>query len=112
MQREKLNCPNCGAVIENYKCPYCGSIFYDFAQFEIGQESYIRLKLNGQLLIFKAFLQNFEIHRERADVSYSIDKPVALLSYRTTNLNLDFILSADDRGVLLERYMEGRENNA
>ena len=28
------NCPNCGALIDNYKCKYCGTSFIDQTQVE------------------------------------------------------------------------------
>ena len=56
--REKLNCPNCGAVITSERCEYCGAIFYDFFNVGINEKSYIRLKLGDKLCICEAFLTN------------------------------------------------------
>ena len=28
------NCPNCGALIDNYKCEYCGTSFINRSQIE------------------------------------------------------------------------------
>lgn len=50
----KVNCPNCGAVInpEQHKCSYCGTSYFDMSaiNFENGEPFYLKIKTkwNGQ----------------------------------------------------------------
>lgn len=44
----KINCPNCGAVInpEQHKCSYCGTSYFDMSaiDFENGEPFYLKIK--------------------------------------------------------------------
>lgn len=44
----KMNCPNCGAVInpEQHKCSYCGTSYFDMSaiDFENGKPFYLKIK--------------------------------------------------------------------
>lgn len=44
----KINCPNCGAVInpEQHKCSYCGTSYFDMSaiDFESGKPFYLKIK--------------------------------------------------------------------
>lgn len=44
----KMNCPNCGAVInpEQHKCSYCGTSYFDMSaiDFENGKSFYLKIK--------------------------------------------------------------------
>ena len=55
---EILNCPNCGAPITGETCEYCGTVIYDFSVIDDTKPSYIKMKLNGQIIMFKAYLRN------------------------------------------------------
>lgn len=59
--REVLNCPNCGAPIAGDRCPYCGTVFYDFASIDMDKPSYIKMRLNGHVVMFKGILRNVDI---------------------------------------------------
>lgn len=59
--REVLNCPNCGAPIAGDRCPYCGTVFYDFASIDMDKPSYIKMRLNGHVVMFKGILRNVGI---------------------------------------------------
>ena len=86
--KERYNCPNCGAPIESTRCPYCGTVFYDFATINVDEPTYIRLKVNDRILIFKAFVGETRIN-------HSIDElPTA---------NIEFVLLPDDGVILSER---------
>lgn len=39
-----LNCPNCGAPVQNDICPYCGSVFLDWAAFDMNQPTFVKVK--------------------------------------------------------------------
>lgn len=86
--KERYNCPNCGAPIESTRCPYCGTVFYDFATINADEPTYIRLKVNNGILIFKASVREIQI-------THSVDElPTA---------NVDFILLPSDGVTLSER---------
>lgn len=90
--KERYNCPNCGAPIESTRCPYCGTVFYDFATINVDEPTYIRLKVNDRVLIFKAFVGEVQI-------THSPDElPTA---------NVEFILLPDDGVILSERRNDG-----
>lgn len=79
--KERYNCPNCGAPIESTRCPYCGTV-------NVGEPTYIRLKVSDRILIFKAFVRD-------ARITHSVDElPTA---------NVEFILLPDDGVILSER---------
>lgn len=103
--REITNCPNCGSPIESHKCLYCGTIFYDFAEFEIGQPAYIRMKINGNLNVFKALLKSVDVTQDADEIMYA-DNTVVRIVNSTTNLTMDLELLPDDKGVILERYVK------
>ena len=75
--KELLNCPNCGAVIEDTKCPYCGSVFIDFASMDMDKPFYLKIKHDGKVMTCKARI-------DRAELSTSWN-------------NNEFYLCADDR---------------
>ena len=93
--QEKLNCPNCGAPIENEICPYCGTILYDFANVEIGKSSYLRLKLCDKLSVFKAIAENVQIESIYDSSSFYCAEYL---------LTLEFRLVSDESGILLKVF--------
>lgn len=50
---DRLNCPNCGAPIVNGKCDYCGAIFLDFANINVGDLTYLNVRINDKILFLK-----------------------------------------------------------
>ena len=81
------NCPSCGAPITDNKCPYCGCVIHDFATIDIEHPGWIRIKLNGQIVITRAYVQcaSFSVHDDFGSCYRDIDgrihafktKPVA-----------------------------------
>lgn len=59
--KELLNCPNCGAPIEDTKCPYCGSVFIDFASMDMDKPFYLRIKHDGKVMTCKARIDHAEL---------------------------------------------------
>ena len=98
-QRERLNCPNCGAPIVSDTCEYCGTKFFDFANIDINDESYIRLKINDKLYMFKAFCSNisFQQHTNEIEISNEMgilaNKYIKMQPYRT--LSIDIIVNSE-----------------
>lgn len=75
--KELLNCPNCGAPIEDTKCPYCGSVFIDFASMDTDKPFYLKIKHDGKVMTCKARIDHAELS--------------------TSWNNNEFYLCADDR---------------
>jgi len=99
-----LNCPNCGAPITGATCEYCGTIFYDFANLEIGKPVYIRMKVNDSLLIFKAIVTNADFQViGNEPIFYMDSQPVILGTSENYEMDVHFVLTPDDRGVIFEK---------
>ena len=81
LKGDSCNCPNCGSPINDAICSYCGTIIYDFANLDADNVSYIRLKFNDRLFVFKARLTNVnaEISND-APVLYFVNYPVRIIS--------------------------------
>ena len=92
--REKTNCPNCGAPINQTICPYCGTAFYDFATLDDEKQTYIQAKIGGQLLMFRAKMNTVELEM------YSYDE--------LPELEISFTVFPDDKGVTLRRMEYGK----
>lgn len=81
--RDILNCPNCGAPIVGDRCLYCGTVFYDFAAIDMDKPSYIKMRLNGHVVIFKGILRNVDIE---------------MASYQLPSITAEFTV-IQDKGV-------------
>ena len=55
------NCPNCGAPINADVCPYCGTAFLDWSAIDISKPNWIKLKIDGRIVIIKALINTFNI---------------------------------------------------
>ena len=104
--REKLNCPNCGAVINSVICPYCGSVFYDFANIDTDKPSYLRMKIRDKLYVFKAKVSDLTVHIDTNDASLYANGggPIICMQSPSYSISIDMDIIEDDRGVLLEKY--------
>lgn len=52
--KDILNCPNCGAPIQDDICPYCGSVFLDWAAFDIQRPTFVKVKSwDGHIKLMK-----------------------------------------------------------
>ena len=66
-----LNCPNCGAPIQNDICPYCGSVFLDWAAFDITKPTFVKVRdLQGQILLMRLSTPNIRITIDQSSQSY------------------------------------------
>lgn len=59
--KKSTNCPNCGAPIEAEKCPYCGTVILDFSVIQIGSPTYVKFKVNGEYIIARILIDDFNI---------------------------------------------------
>lgn len=97
-----LNCPNCGQPIIGAKCEYCGTIFYDFANLDADGISYVRLKMNGTLCVFRAVINRVESEIDCMDSClFADDKAVTRYIRPETRLTVEMTLLPDDKGVLM-----------
>lgn len=103
-KKEQLNCPNCGAPITGSTCDYCGSLFYDFANLELRKPSYLRLKTDDTLNIFRAVTQSVTLDRRDNEYGlYADDSLVDMMIEPETILTITMRILPDDKGILLER---------
>lgn len=63
-KKDLLNCPNCGAPINDEQCPYCGTAFVDFAAMDTERPFYVKIKQGDDAYIFKVRLRNVELTQE------------------------------------------------
>ena len=97
--RDKLNCPNCGMPIVKDTCDYCGTKFFDFANIELNDDSYLRIKINDKLYIFKAILNNISITHNPCTVqvcSTNDGKLKSTFNYFPNELELKFYVDDAD----------------
>ena len=92
-----LNCPNCGAPVTGDKCEYCGTVIYDFAVMDDTKPTYIKIKMNGQILIFKAFLRNVEIRNHVDNIYYD---NLSVMSCPQIDVTAEFSAVVGDDGYL------------
>jgi hypothetical protein len=59
--REELNCPNCGAPIKKDRCEYCGTQFFDLSDMELNRESFLKIKINDNILFAKVIPREITI---------------------------------------------------
>lgn len=94
---EALNCPNCGAPVEGEKCAYCGTVIYDFAVIDDSKYSYIKMRLNGHLLMFKVLLRSADITMEPAENYIYLDnKKMLIESVPQMTITTEFTVIPDD----------------
>ena len=59
--KDLLNCPNCGAPIQNDICPYCGSVFLDWTTLDMGKPTFVRIKdRHGMYRLVRLFVRDVE----------------------------------------------------
>lgn len=99
--RDLLNCPNCGAPIDGEKCQYCGTVFYDFAAIDTDKPSYIKMRVNGKLIMFKAILTNVQMTVSSPEAYTFFDnRPIVVNQRNEMTVSADFHVIDDDDGVL------------
>ena len=106
---ETLNCPNCGAPVTGEKCEYCGTVIYDFSVIDDSKPTYIKMRLNGQLLMFKALLHSADLRMEPADdYLYMDNKRILIQSVPEMTVTVEFAVIPDD-GILYQ-VKKGKQN--
>ena len=91
----QLNCPNCGAPITGSKCGYCGSVFLDFLNLDMdsGAPTFVRMRFDGAVYIFKARPTSIDIRQEFDDVClYGDNQVIAKIREPTLELSLEMML--------------------
>ncbi len=101
---ERHNCPNCGAPISSTQCPYCGTVFYDFTVMDFDKPTYIRIRHNGQYMVFRALARSMDVCMSPDEYVYYCDNRVyAQMPSRAMDVTIDFSVLPDDEGVLMKR---------
>lgn len=85
-----LNCPNCGAPINEERCPFCGTLFIDFAAMDADEPFFMKIKQNGEVFIVKVRLTGVSTHTETVDY-----RGYGFTSYAMrgqTEMSVDFVV--------------------
>ena len=90
--KDLLNCPNCGAPIQNDICPYCGSVFLDWAAFDVSSPTFVKIRdRQGRFILMKVKTPSVQINmNSNPEVFYADNKLV-----HQTTLQPDITLTAD-----------------
>lgn len=77
--KDLLNCPNCGAPIQDDICPYCGSVFLDWTTFDTGKPTFVKVwdEMQGKYILLKLATYSYNITFKSAEPTflYYNDKP-------------------------------------
>lgn len=105
---EVLNCPNCGAPITGEKCEYCGTVIYDFSVIDMNKPSYIKMRLNGKLLMFHAILKNVSVNTEDSYFDYYCDNQIiaSVQNRVNTSISAEFDVIEKDGILVTERVTD------
>lgn len=72
--KDLLNCPNCGAPIQDDICPYCGSVFLDWASFDIQRPTFVKVKdHSGNIRLMKLGMASIGIHEDYTSATVYAD---------------------------------------
>ena len=104
--KELLNCPNCGAPIEDTKCPYCGSVFIDFASMD--KPFYLKIKHDGKVMTCKARIDHAELSTrlDNEEICLCADDRVFntfMRSNQEHRLDVRMVIVEED-GVFVKEY--------
>lgn len=106
--KELLNCPNCGAPIEDTKCPYCGSVFIDFASMDMDKPFYLKIKHDGKVMTCKARINHVELSTswDNGEVHlYDADRVLGTFIGNKQEYCLDIQMAiVEDDGVFVKEY--------
>ena len=97
-----LNCPNCGAPITGMKCEYCGTMFYDLVNIDADGRTFIRMRLNGQIVTFKAVVTNIEAQTEYQSCLLYEDNRLVYRGNPDYTVTIKMIVLPDENGSLME----------
>lgn len=89
-----LNCPNCGAPIQNDICPYCGSVFLDWAAFDISRPTFVKVRdSQGRFLLMKVKTPHVRIDINQDVEEFYADnrKYFQVTASPNITLNADFV---------------------
>lgn len=88
---ERLNCPNCGAPIEEEVCSYCGTVIYDFATINMDKPTYIKLRIDDKLFIFRALMTGLEAEiRDDPIMYYADNQPIKVMRIPEREIRVNF----------------------
>ena len=106
--KELLNCPNCGAPIEDTKCPYCGSVFIDFASMDMDKPFYLKIKHDGKVMTCKARIDHAELSTIWGNEEvylYADDRVLSTFIRNDQEHRLDVQMTiVKDDGVFVKEY--------
>lgn len=72
-----LNCPNCGAPVQNDICPYCGSVFLDWAAFDMTKPTFVKVKdRSGCIRLLKIIPLSISLRQDYEQSRFFADNQV------------------------------------
>ena len=105
--KDLLNCPNCGAPIQDDICPYCGSVFLDWAAFDVQRPTFVKVKDHfGRILLVKLATPkiNISIEQDPEPYFYADNK-----KYYATKRIPDALIEAEFRVVPYHSKILGKD---
>ena len=97
------NCPNCGAPIEGVKCPYCKTLLLDFADIEMYQPSFVRIKVGGNIVMLKVVPKALDISFDEQPLFYADNVPVRIATPPSGEIGLRMDIVSDEDGILMRK---------
>lgn len=97
------NCPNCGAPIEGAKCPYCGTLLLDFADIEMDQPSFVRIKVGGNIMMLRVIPRSLDISYDEQPILYADNVPFRIVSPPSGKIGLRMDIVSDEDGVWMRK---------
>lgn len=104
---QSLNCPNCGAPITGERCEYCGAVFYDWATISDEAPAYIKMSINGTLVLFRARIIKIEVVPDDNVQSFYADNcPYYIAKPSEYDINVTFRAVPDDNGIISAKFKD------
>ena len=103
---EPTNCPNCGAPLNGVQCGFCGTYMYNVADLSAEKPTFIRLNLDGNWVMLRVLVTEFELHNEYNPTDlYADDMLIETVSRPELTLHMDMHVIPDYRGIYARKVI-------
>ena len=100
------NCPNCGAPLNGVQCGFCGTYMYNVADLSAEKPTFIRLNLDGNWVMLRVLVTEFELHNEYNPTDlYADDMLIETVSRPELTLHMDMHVIPDYRGIYARKVI-------
>lgn len=101
---ERTNCPNCSAPLDGVQCSFCGTYIYNVADLSAEKPTYIRVNIEGQWLMLRVLVTEFDLHNNSEPMSfYADDKLIETVSAPEWTLDMSMHVVPDEKGIYARR---------